>query len=380
MNVTTENTTAVSTDMVRLEHLSKTFPGGTQAVNDLSVSVPEGEVFTMLGPSGCGKTTTLRMVAGLESPDTGSIHFRDDTIVDVDRGVWIPPNKRNVGMVFQSYAIWPHMTVEENVNYPLKLRGVPKAEARDRVRSILELVGLGGLEKRQAPLLSGGQQQRVALARALVYEPSVLLLDEPFSNLDTKLREQMRMEVKILQNRLKITVVFVTHDQVEALSLSDRIMVMNLGVPQQVGGPKDLYEDPANPFVRDFLGKTVLLHGTVQTLNQEGQVAVAVDGAANCILFGRTYSTADFNPGDAAYMAMRPEDVEVVPAEGAKVPDGNIGGSVEAALFVGERMEYRIKVNEQTSILVYGERHQSVKDGQNVYLKFQPASMSVWKA
>jgi ABC-type Fe3+/spermidine/putrescine transport system ATPase subunit len=366
--------------MVRLNHLSKTFPGGTQAVKDLSVSVPEGEVFTMLGPSGCGKTTTLRMVAGLESPDTGSIYFRDDAIVDMDRGVWVPPDKRNVGMVFQSYAIWPHMTVEENVNYPLRLRGISKAECKDRVGSILEMVGLGGLEKRQAPLLSGGQQQRVALARALVYEPSVLLLDEPFSNLDTKLREQMRMEVKILQNRLKITVVFVTHDQVEALSLSDRIMVMNEGEPQQVGGPKDLYEDPANPFVRDFLGKTVLLHGKVQSLNQEGQVAVAVDGAPNCTLFGRTYSTADFNPGDGAYMAMRPEDVEVLPATDSVTPDGCIGGEVEAALFVGERIEYRIKVNDQTSILVYGERHQSIGGGQSVYLKFLPASMSAWKA
>ena len=270
------------------------------------------------------------------------------------------------------------MTVEENVNYPLKLRGVSKNESKDRVGGILELVGLGGLEKRQAPLLSGGQQQRVALARALVYEPSVLLLDEPFSNLDTKLREQMRMEVKLLQNRLKITIVFVTHDQVEALSLSDRIMVMNLGVPQQVGGPKDLYEDPANPFVRDFLGKTVLLHGSVQTMNQSGQIAVALDGATDCVLFGRTYSTDGFNAGDAAYMAMRPEDVEVLPWKG-KVPKGAIEGEVEAALFVGERMEYRIKVNEQNSVLVYGERHQPVKENDKVFLKFEPSTLSVWK-
>src|SRR5581483_10188080 len=199
------------------------------AVEDLSLEVQQGEIFTLLGPSGCGKTTTLRIVAGLETPDEAAIFFKDRPIVITSKRLFVPPNKRNVGMVFQSYAIWPHMTVEENVAYPLKLRRVPRQEMRERVQKALELVGLSGLEKRPAPLLSGGQQQRVALARALVYEPSVLLLDEPFSNLDSKLREQMRVELKLLQRRVGVTVVLVTHDQLEALSLSDRMVVMNQG-------------------------------------------------------------------------------------------------------------------------------------------------------
>ncbi|MCH8973746.1 MAG: ABC transporter ATP-binding protein, partial [Chloroflexi bacterium] len=235
---------------VRLENLSKTYPGTTvPAVDHLSLDIADGEVFTLLGPSGCGKTTTLRMVAGLEVPDTGEIYFGDREIVITDRGHRVPPEKRNIGMVFQSYAIWPHMTVEQNVAFPLKTRHMGRKEIKDRVANVLELVGMPGLEKRPGPLLSGGQQQRVALARALVTEPRVLLLDEPFSNLDAKLREQMRAELKHLQKRLNIAVLFVTHDQIEALSLSTGIALMNLGVVQQRGHPRLLYEEPANEFV-----------------------------------------------------------------------------------------------------------------------------------
>ncbi|MCI0821579.1 MAG: ABC transporter ATP-binding protein, partial [Chloroflexi bacterium] len=188
---------------VRLENLSKTYPGTTvPAVDHLSLDIADGEVFTLLGPSGCGKTTTLRMVAGLEVPDTGEIYFGEREIVITERGLRVPPEKRNIGMVFQSYAIWPHMTVEQNVAFPLKTRHIGRKEIKDRVANVLELVGMPGMEKRPGPLLSGGQQQRVALARALVTEPRVLLLDEPFSNLDAKLREQMRAELKHLQKRL----------------------------------------------------------------------------------------------------------------------------------------------------------------------------------
>lgn len=365
---------------VRLEHVSKTFPGGTQAVSDLSLSVGEGEVVSLLGPSGCGKTTTLRIIAGLEAPDEGSVYFGDNAMVDADQGVFIPPHKRNVGMVFQSYAIWPHMTVEENIMYPLKLRHMSSSEARDRTRQVLELMGMAGLEKRQAPLLSGGQQQRVALARALVYEPSVLLLDEPFSNLDAKLREQMRLEIKLLQKRLGITVIFVTHDQIEALSLSDRIMVMNFGVPQQVGTPQELYDQPTNPFVRDFLGKTVLLRGTVSAFNPNGQVAVGVDGAPDCVLFGRVYDPESVNKGDHVFMAMRPEDVEVLSATGSERPASTVSGTVETTLFVGERIEYRIQVQEQAELMLYGDRRHTVREGANVWLKIHPESVSVWSA
>ena len=275
---------------MRLEGLWKTYPGGAQAaVKDLSLDVNDGEIVTLLGPSGCGKSTTLRMVAGLEVADQGSIYFGDKAVVITSRRFSLPPEKRDVGMVFQAYAIWPHMTVEENVAFPLKARKFPRSEIKPRVQQALELVGMAGYEKRPGPLLSGGQQQRVALARALVTEPRVLLLDEPFSNLDAKLREQMRIEVKLLQRRLNIAVLFVTHDQVEALSLSNRIALMNFGVVQQQGHPRLLYEEPINEFVRDFVGKTLLFKGKVQTGNPAGQIAIAVEGADDCTVFGRTY-------------------------------------------------------------------------------------------
>ena len=367
-----------SKPMVLIDHVSKTFPGGTQAVKDESLQIMEGEVFTLLGPSGCGKTTTLRMVAGLESPETGSIYFKDRPIVVTDQRLFVPPNKRAVGMVFQSYAIWPHMTVEENVAYPLKLRGVPRGERQDRVKTVLGLVGMDGLQKRQAPLLSGGQQQRVALARALVYEPEVLLLDEPFSNLDTKLREQMRLELKLLQRRLGITVLFVTHDQIEALSLSNRIAVMNFGEVQQVGTPHEMYEAPANPFVRDFLGKTVLLKGKVSATNEAGQVAVAVDGAPNCVVFGRSYLPDEVPMGEAVYMAMRPDDLGLSAADSRAAPAGTVEGEVENLQFLGERTEYQVRVNEQGSVLAYGGHHEILPEGGKVRLKINADTVSVW--
>jgi ABC-type Fe3+/spermidine/putrescine transport system ATPase subunit len=367
--------------MVRLEGISKRYSGTLHpAVADLSLNVQQGEVFTLLGPSGCGKTTTLRIVAGLETPDAGALYIQERPVVVVSRRLVVPAHQRNVGMVFQSYAIWPHMTVEENVAYPLKLRRVPGREMRERVERALELVGLAGLEKRPAPFLSGGQQQRVALARALIYEPSLLLLDEPFSNLDTKLREQMRIEVKLLQARLKVTVLFVTHDQVEALSLSNRIALMDAGRIQQVGSPRELYERPANTFVRDFLGKTVLLRGVVQATNAAGQVAVAIDGAPECVVFGRSYTPEGVPVGSAVFLAMRPEDADVVAPDDARSGADAVRGTVEAALFVGERTEYRVQVHEQGSVLVYGKRSEAFGEGQEVRLSIHPESVSVWPA
>ena len=366
---------------VRLRNISKTFPGGTQAVDDISLDIQPGEVFTLLGPSGCGKTTTLRMVAGLESPDLdgGTIEFGDRPIVDGSRKLFVPPEKRQVGMVFQSYAIWPHMTVEQNVGYPLRLRKMSRSESRQRVANALELVGLEGMDKRPAPMLSGGQQQRVALARALVYEPEILLLDEPFSNLDAKLREQMRLEVKLLQKKLQITVLFVTHDQVEALSLSDRIAVMDFGHVQQVGVPKELYESPANAFVRDFLGKTLLLGGVIQSSNQQGQVAIALDGAPNCVLFGRSNQTQDLAPGVAVHIAVRPEDVDMVEPQGdGELPQGVVRGTIRTTLFTGDRTEYQVEVEGQGSLLLYGTRQHIFGEGSPVWLRMQPDTVSVW--
>src|SRR5512132_2190499 len=310
---------------MRLEGLWKTYPGSVQpAVKDLSLDVYDGEIVTLLGPSGCGKTTTLRMAAGLEVPDLGDIFFGDTAVVMSSRRLCLAPNKRNVGMVFQSYAIWPHMTVAENVAFPLKARKFPRKEIRDRVRRALDLVGMAGFEDRPGPLLSGGQQQRVAFARALVTEPRVLLLDEPFSNLDAKLREQMRIRVKLLQRRLNIALLFVTHDQIEALSLSNRIALMNFGVVQQQGDPRLLYEKPANEFVRDFVGRTLLFKGTVQSSHPSGQVAIALAGALDCTVFGRTYQPDSSKSGELVYIAVRPEDVQILSAQNSPVPAGMI--------------------------------------------------------
>ena len=379
--MTTATATTERNAAVKLEGISKTYPGGQiPAVNELSLNVEDGEVYTLLGPSGCGKTTTLRMVAGLEIPDEGDIYFGDREVVVTSKRYRLPPDKRDLGMVFQSYAIWPHMTVEENVAFPLATRHMRRAEIRERVAHVLDLVGLPGLQKRPAPLLSGGQQQRVALARALVIEPKILLLDEPFSNLDAKLREQMRIELKLLQKRLNIAVLFVTHDQIEALSLSNRIALMNLGVMQQQGPPQLLYEEPANEFVRDFIGKTVLLRGKVQSSNPSGQVSVAIDGGPNCVIFGRSYNPDGLSSGEDVYTAIRPEDIDVRPAVGNDIPDGAIAGTVTAALFTGERMEYQVEVDGQGTLQVFGERHTPASDGNKVTLTLRPDGHSVWSS
>src|SRR5215471_7387680 len=364
---------------MRVEGVWKTYPGAAQpAVQNLSLDLYDGEIVTVLGPSGCGKTTTLRIVAGLEVPDQGDIFFGERAVVVSARRLCLPPDKRDVGMVFQSYAIWPHMTVAENVAFPLKARRFPRKEIGERVRRALELVGMAGYEERPGPLLSGGQQQRVALARALVTEPRMLLLDEPFSNLDAKLREQMRISVKLLQKRLNLALLFVTHDQIEALSLSNRIALMNFGVVQQQGDPRLLYEKPVNEFVRDFVGRTLLFKGRVQSSDSSGQMAIAVEGAPDCVVFGRTYNPDGINSGATVHMGVRPEDVKIVPALEFTVPSGMIGGTARAALFIGERIEYQVEVDGQGIIVIYGERHHPVEEGSKVWLKLRPAGHSAW--
>jgi len=370
---------ALSKIAVSLRGLWKTYPGSNKpAVQNLSLDVHDGEIVTLLGPSGCGKTTTLRMVAGLETPDAGDIFFGDQAVVVTSRRFSLPPNKRNVGMVFQSYAIWPHMTVAQNVAFPLKARRVPKREIVERVQRALDLVGLSGFEDRPGPLLSGGQQQRVAFARALVTEPRVLLLDEPFSNLDAKLREQMRISVKLLQKRLRDAMLFVTHDQMEALSLSNRIALMNFGMVQQQGEPRVLYESPVNEFVRDFVGRTVLFKGQVQSSNPSGQIAIAIAGGRDCVVFGRSYNPNGIKNGDPVFIAVRPEDVEIQPALSATMPSGISAGTVKTTLFVGERVEYQVEVDDQGLMMVYGERHQPIDEGRRVWLKLRPEGHSAW--
>ena len=365
--------------MVRLRDIQKRYPGQPNlAVDNLSLDIHEGEIFSLLGPSGCGKTTTLRMVAGLEMPDNGSIHFKDRPIVVSSNNIYVPPEKRNIGMVFQSYAIWPHMTVAQNIAYPLKARKFVSKDIEKRVRSVLDFVGMGHLGDRSAMMLSGGQQQRVALARALVYEPSLLLLDEPFSNLDTKLREQMRVEIKMLQIKLGITVLFVTHDQVEALSLSTRLAVMHQGLVQQVGTPRALYEQPANAIVRDFIGRSVLLKAKVIEANTQLHVFVEDgDGGAKFTL-NRSSGLSQPGLGQYIHLSLRPEDIKIVRSNEAQNKLSGLAGTVEAALFEGERTEYRVRIQSQHPVNVYGSRRDSFVEGEKVWLDIPTHALTAW--
>jgi iron(III) transport system ATP-binding protein len=343
----------------------------------MSLDIKKGEFVTLLGPSGCGKSTTLRIVAGLEDSDSGTIHFGDKPIVDVSRGLNVKPDKRSLGMVFQNYAIWPHMTVFQNVAFPLKARKYPRDQVRPKVLEALELVGMGGFADRPAPLLSGGQQQRVALARAIVTDPDLLLLDEPFSNLDAKLREQLRVEMKLLQERLDIAVLFVTHDQIEALALSDRIAVMNFGVIQQQGTPRELYEEPASEFVRDFIGSTLLFDGKVQSAGASAETIVVLDGDHNCVLSGSLTSAGDTPAGSAVRVGVRPEDVRIAKAEGTR-PPAVLQGRVVAALFVGERVEYQVAIPGQPTMAVYGDRRELIERDDDVWVVLRTDGHSFW--
>jgi ABC-type Fe3+/spermidine/putrescine transport system ATPase subunit len=371
--------------VLALDGVSKLF-GTAAAVDRASLEIKRGEIFTLLGPSGCGKTTTLRLVAGLEQPDAGEITLRGRLVASAARRLFVPPNKRNLGMVFQSYAIWPHMTVFDNVAYPLRLRGMKRAAIRDKVGRVLALVGLEGLETRAATLLSGGQMQRLALCRALVYEPDLLLLDEPFSNLDAKLREQMRVELKLLQRRLGVTVLFVTHDQIEALSLSDRIAVMQRGRVEQVGTPRGLYDRPASAFVRDFLGQTVILRGRIAGRDGASVTVKMEDALAGRILAGRAAADARLVEGAEAQLAIRPEDIAVSadehPRSGDRAPPGDHGlpGVIEALLFVGDRYEARVTLGGEQRILLLLPRDREWREGQRLHLEFPPDGVSVWPA
>lgn len=238
---------------LRFENVGKLYPKGSWAVQDFNLEVKNGEFVSFLGPSGCGKTTTLRMIAGLEENTHGKIFFDNDIVSDPTDKTFLLPEKRNVGMVFQSYAVWPHMNVFENVAYPLKFKKMSKEKIREEVMKILAVVELDGLELRKSHELSGGQQQRVALARGLVMKPRILLLDEPLSNLDAKLREKMRKDIRFIQQEFKLTMVYVTHDQKEAFQMSDKIVVMNKGQIQQVGTPEEIQNSPANTFVSEFI-------------------------------------------------------------------------------------------------------------------------------
>jgi iron(III) transport system ATP-binding protein len=320
---------------VILENVTKVFDdpqrpaGRVTAVDAISLEIRDGELVTLLGPSGCGKTTALRMIAGFEAPTAGRILIHGE---DVSRQ---PPHARNTAMVFQSYAIFPHLTVSQNVAFGLEMRGVPREALAARVRAVLELVELAELEHRSPEQLSGGQQQRVALARAIVTEPRVLLFDEPLSNLDAKLREQMRGEIRKLQRRLGITSIYVTHDQAEAMALSDRIVILNAGRVQQVGEPFAIYAHPANRFVADFIGRVNFLEGHVRTVGEQS-VIVEIRGRALEV----PAAGARLRGGDAVTLVIRPETITLSPSP--RAGDSGSVGRIRRAVYLGATAEYEI--------------------------------------
>ena len=327
---------------VGLEHVSKRF-GAVTAVDDVSLTVPDGRLLTLLGPSGCGKTTTLRMIAGLEQSDTGRIAIGERVVSDPVRGHFVAPERREIGMVFQSYAIWPHMTVFANVAYPLEVRHRPTAEVRERVLASLRLMEMEHLAERPATALSGGQQQRVAIARALVFQPRVLLMDEPLSNLDAKLREQMRIEIRALQQRLGITTVYVTHDQEEAMVLSDEIAVMHAGRVLQIAPPETIYTRPANRTVAAFVGMPNLLPAKVREVRREPAATLARVGGDGWE--GWCSCPDDLQAGDGVTVIVRPEAVQLGRAASVHAEPGLAwSGVVTQRFFRGTRNLYTVEV------------------------------------
>jgi iron(III) transport system ATP-binding protein len=350
-------------------------PARVFAVNDISLEVGEGEMFTLLGPSGCGKTTTLRSVAGLERPDSGRIVVGERVLFEggSGRSLNVPANERGLGMVFQSYAIWPHMTVFDNVAFPLQVRKrgqrPGKREIQERVAKVLETMELDHLADRQATKLSGGQQQRLALARAIIIEPPLMLLDEPLSNLDAKLRESLRYELKRLQRELGITSIYVTHDQIEALALSTTIAVMKDGNVLQTGRPREVYEQPNCKFVAEFIGTSNFLRGTVAA--REGDF-VDVDTDAGRV---RLESAAQVPVGDEVIAAIRPECVEISATSwGNRANEWS--GTVTNRAFLGDAIDHIVRVGD-ASIRVRGNPSVSIEPGTDVFVASDPAKVTL---
>jgi len=347
---------------IALEGVSKGF-GKVAAVKDVNISIAEGEFFSLLGPSGCGKTTSLRMIAGFEQPDAGRIVLQGEDVTNVR------PNRRAVNMVFQHYALFPHMSVYDNVAFGLKVKRVPKDEHRQRVEEILRIVSLEGFEKRRARQLSGGQQQRVALARALVNRPAALLLDEPLGALDVKLRKNMQFELKRIQSSLGTTFVYVTHDQEEALAMSDRIAVMNGGLVEQTGSPREIYERPATAFVADFIGSLnafdlrideLIGQNAVMRLGESARIVVPVE--------------AGHKPGETLRAAVRPERVQIAPARGAPLDGGSrVDGIIAEVVFLGMYLQYHVDTaaGRLVSHRLADEAHQ-LEAGAEVTLSWEP--------
>ena len=332
---------------VTIRHITKSF-GDNVVLREFDDTFQDGEFITLLGPSGCGKTTMLRIIAGFEKPTTGEVYI-DDTLVSGGK-TFVPPEKRGIGMVFQSYAVWPHMNVFDNVAYPLTIRKTPKDAIQKSVERVLEITHLSQYAQRLPNQLSGGQQQRVALARALVAEPKLLLLDEPLSNLDAKLRESMRFEIKEIQRRLGITVVYVTHDQTEAMAMSDRVFLINRGVVQQCSSPEEMYNAPVNQFVADFLGKVDFFKGTVES----GRVVLPGMGGQSLPYDGPRTGKVD--------VAVRPENLSFS-------DDGPLEGVLETQYYLGDTDDCRVRVGDTlVRVIAPGYEYKRREIGQRVRL------------
>ena len=351
---------------IRIDHLTKRF-GDLTAVRDVSLHIAKGDFFTFLGPSGCGKTTLLRMIAGFTRPDAGDIYFDDQRVND------LPPWRRHIGMVFQNFALWPHMSAFDNIAFGLRERKLPKEQIRRKVFAALELVELGGMEARRPSQLSGGQQQRVALARTLVIEPRGLLLDEPLSSLDAKLRIQMRNELVRLQRELGITTVYVTHDQEEALALSSRVAVFSRGEVIQEGTPKEVYEGPRERAVADFVGTSNLLSARVGEASGD-TLRVDVEGGASMEVPWRPFLRAAPGPGNPVVVCLRPESIRIS-AEAPAAPQTGMRGTVQASIYLGSQVQYEVGVDGQGTVKVnvFNPRGLSVLPvGTAVHLTFDP--------
>ena len=341
-------------EIIRLESISKTFDTDTTVLNELNLTINKNEFITLLGPSGCGKTTTLRIIGGFETPDSGKVFFKGQDITN------LPPYKRNLNTVFQKYALFPHMNVYENIAFGLRVKKVPEDEIKVAVADVLEKVNLSGYEKRSVAALSGGQQQRIAIARAIVNKPEVLLLDEPLGALDLKLRKEMQIELKNIQRDLGITFIYVTHDQEEALTMSDAVVVMNGGVIQQIGTPVDIYNEPKNAFVADFIGESIIVDGIMikdELVHFCGRDFVCVDKG--------------FATNEPIEVVIRPEDVDLVSPE-----NGQLTGTVSSVLFKGVHYEMMVETPDLTWTV---HSTDLVEKGSTVGISLEPDAIHIMK-
>ncbi|MCS0503726.1 ABC transporter ATP-binding protein [Ancylobacter mangrovi] len=370
---------AAADALLSLRGVRKSYGGVAVAVEGVDLDLAPGEILTLLGPSGCGKTSTLRIAIGLERASDGEVWLGGQLVDAPARRIFVPPERRNMGMVFQSYAIWPHMSVFENVAYPLQARRRPAAEIKAEVDRLLDMTGLSSFADRPGTRLSGGQQQRVAIARGLAAGSGVLLMDEPFSNLDSHLRNHMRAEVKLLQRKLGIAVLFVTHDQSEALALSDRIAVMRAGRIEQIGPPTELYNNPASANVRDFLGENMRLSGRVRARGRDAGLTVELSEGNICLVDGQDH-TGGAPVGSPCLLSIRPEHVRVEPAPAGPhtVEPNVVAGRILAMLFLGSAFEASVRLASGAVVTTMLGSDTELKEGQAVRLVLPKLRLHAW--